>query len=142
MKVEKSEKAVRILVAVNVLLFVIACVVASGCRTVSVENDGEGKGWSVSVMSNMMKSEADTVKAEVRPDGTIAFEMGGMKSSPSEEFYRSLTVFTDMMKLAAAAYNPAASGVSTGVATVQPGATVIAVPATTNATASAESSGK
>ena len=82
-----------------------------GCRTVSVENNGEGKGWKVSVMSNMMKSEADNIKATVNPDGTISFDMGGYSSSPSEEFAKSLMTMTYIARIAAAMYSPAAASV-------------------------------
>lgn len=82
-----------------------------GCRTVSVENNGDGKGWKVSVMSNMMKSEADNIKASVNPDGTISFDMGGYSSSPSEEFAKSLMTLTYIARIAAAMYSPAAASV-------------------------------
>jgi hypothetical protein len=82
-----------------------------GCRTVSVQNNGEGKGWKVSVMSNMMKSEADNIKASVNPDGTISFDMGGYSSSPSEEFAKSLMTLTYIARIAAAMYSPAAASV-------------------------------
>ena len=85
--------------------------VFAGCRTVSVENNGEGKGWKVSVMSNMMKSEADNIKATVNPDGTISFDMGGYSSSPSEEFAKSLMTMTYIARIAAAMYSPAAASV-------------------------------
>ena len=83
----------------------------AGCRTVSVENNGEGKGWKVSVMSNMMKSEVDNIKATVNPDGTISFDMGGLASSPSEEFAKSLMTFTYIARLAATLASPAAASV-------------------------------
>lgn len=82
-----------------------------GCRTVSVENNGEGKGWKVKVMSNMLKSEADNIKASVNPDGTISFDMGGYSSSPSEEFAKSLMTMTYIARIAAAMYSPAAASV-------------------------------
>ena len=77
-----------------------------GCRTVSVENNGEGKGWKVKVMSNMMKSEADNIKASVNPDGTISFDMGGYSSSA-----KSLMTMTYIARIAAAMYSPAAASV-------------------------------
>lgn len=92
-----------------VTLFGVA--VLCGCRTVSVENNGEGKGWKVSVMSNMMKSEADNIKATVNPDGVISFDMGGYSSSPSEEFAKSLMTMTYIARIAAAMYSPAAAAV-------------------------------
>jgi hypothetical protein len=95
------------------LLGVTGCIalVFVGCRTVSVENNGEGKGWKVSVMSNMMKSEVDNIKASVNPDGTISFDMGGLSTSPSEELAKSLMTMTYIARLAAAMYSPAAASV-------------------------------
>ena len=99
---------------------ILACVVAvalsgcmfivAGCRTVCVENDKE-KGWSVTCRSNMMKSELDNMKASINPDGTISFEMGGLTSSPSEEFAKSLMTMTYIARLAAAIASPTAAGV-------------------------------
>lgn len=84
---------------------------AAGCRTVCVDNRGEGRGWKVSVRSNMMKSEADNISATVNPDGTITFGMGGLRSEPSEEFAKSLMTLTYVARLAAAVASPAAAGV-------------------------------
>lgn len=96
----------------KLLITITICGLAlAGCRTVSVENNGEGKGWKVSVMSNMMKSEVDNIKATVNPDGTISFDMGGLASSPSEEFAKSLMTFTYIARLAATLASPAAASV-------------------------------
>ena len=87
------------------LLMAVACGLAvAGCRTVTVENNGDGKGWKVTVMSNMMKSEADNINAKVGPDGTIEFDMGGLRSSPSEEFAKSLMTFAYIARMAAAGF--------------------------------------
>ena len=48
-------------------------------------------------------------------DGRFVFEAEGMKSSPSEEFNRTMqtytTAFIQLAQIAAAAYNPSSSGV-------------------------------
>ena len=95
------------------LLIITVCGIAAlaGCRTVSVENNGDGKGWKVSCMSNMMKSELDGMEAEISPDGTVKWKMGGLASSPSEEFAKSLMTMTYIARLAAAIASPAAAGV-------------------------------
>ena len=107
-----KQKLIHALCAL-MLTTITGCVafVFVGCRTVSVENNGEGKGWKVSVMSNMMKSEVDNIKASVNPDGTISFDMGGLSTSPSEELAKSLMTMTYIARLAAAMYSPAAASV-------------------------------
>lgn len=80
-----------------------------GCRTVSIEKNAEG--WGVSVMSNMMKSEVDGMEAEISPDGVVKWKMGGLASSPSEEFAKSLMTMTYIARIAAAMYSPAAASV-------------------------------
>ena len=107
----------------------------AGCRTVSVENNGEGKGWKVSVMSNMMKSEADNIKATVNPDGTISFDMGGYSAAPSEEFAKSLMTMTYIARIAAAMYSPAAAGVPLSEEAADPQAVAALVKAQADAKA-------
>ena len=93
------------------LLIVTLCAAAAicGCRTVSIEKNE--KGWEVSVMSNMMKSEVDGMEAEISPDGVVKWKMGGLTSSPSEEFAKSLMTLTYIARLAAAMYSPAVASV-------------------------------
>ena len=107
----------------------------AGCRSVEVENYGEevlkdangapilvdgkivkcSKGWSVDHNSHWVNSDADAISASVDPYGVINFSMNGMKSSPSEEFNKTMqtytTAFVQLAQIAAAAYNPSASGV-------------------------------
>ena len=83
--------------------------VFAGCRTVSIEKNE--KGWEVSVRSNMMKSEVDGMEAEISPDGVVKWKMGGLTSSPSEEFAKSLMTLTYIARIAAAMYSPAAASV-------------------------------
>ena len=66
-------------------------------------------------------------------DGQFVFEAEGMKSSPSEEFNRTMqtytTAFVQLAQIAAAAYNPSSTGVKTGTAATT-AATSAATPAT------------
>lgn len=98
------------------LMIVAACAavaVFGGCRSIEIENKGEGQGWTVSVWSHWMNSEADGIAASIAPDGTVTFNMNGMKSTPSEEFNKTMKTYTSafvqLAQIAAAAYNPSSS---------------------------------
>lgn len=119
------------------MMMIAACVAAAmmvgGCRSVKVENHGEevltnadgapilvdgkvvkcSKGWSVKQLSHWLNSEADALSAGVKgADGSeISFNMNGMKSSPSEEFVKSLMTFAYVARIAAAMYSPGAATV-------------------------------
>ena len=131
------KSAVKKVFSALALAAVSGCValVFVGCRTVSVENNGEGKGWKVKVMSNMMKSEADNIKTTVNPDGTISFDMGGYSSSPSEEFAKSLMTMTYIARIAAAMYSPAAASVPLTAQPADPAAVSALVKAQADAKA-------
>ena len=115
------------------MIAAIAACALCGCRTVSVENNGEGKGWKVSVMSNMMKSELDNMKATISPDGSITYEMGGLQSSPSEEFAKSLMTMVYLGRIAASMYSPAAATVPLSEEAADPQAVAAAVKAQADA---------
>lgn len=87
----------------------------TGCRSIAIENKGEGKGWSVDVFSHWMNSEADNIAASIAPDGTVTFNMNGMKSNPSEEFNKMMNTtfmgFASLARLAAAMYSPGAASI-------------------------------
>lgn len=92
-----------------------AAAAMTGCRSIEIENKGEGKGWSVDVFSHWMNSEADSIAASIAPDGTVTFNMNGMKSTPSEEFNKmmgtTMQSFTAMARLAASMYSPGAASI-------------------------------
>ena len=98
------------------MIALAACAAAmTGCRSIEIENKGEGKGWSVDVFSHWMNSEADSIAASIAPDGTVTFNMNGMKSTPSEEFNKmmgtTMQSFTAMARLAASMYSPGAASI-------------------------------
>ena len=95
------------------------------------------KGWSVSQMSNMMNSEADAIVAGVKGvDGhEIKFELNGLKSSPSEEFVKSLMTFAYVARIAAAMYSPGAATVPLAPEAADPQAMAAAVRAQSEARA-------
>lgn len=135
------------------LAFVAACAAAAalcGCRSVEVKNYGEeflvykdgapvlidgkpvkcSKGWSVDHASHWLNTEADGISAEITPEHVVKFSMNGMKSSPSEEYNKMMATtmgaFVQMMQIAAAAYNPSASGVA-AAKTAKPAQTIVNV---------------
>ena len=98
------------------MIALAACAAAmTGCRSIEIENKGEGKGWSVDVFSHWMNSEADSIAASIAPDGTVTFNMNGMKSTPSEEVNKmmgtTMQSFTAMARLAASMYSPGAASI-------------------------------
>lgn len=97
------------------VLSLLSVLLLPGCRSIEIENKGEGKGWSVDIFSHWMNSEADSIAASVAPDGTITFNLNGMKSTPSEEFNKmmgtTMQSFTAMARLAASMYSPGAASI-------------------------------
>ena len=104
-----------------------------GCRTISVAKGSEG--WEVTVRSNMMKSELDGMEAEISPDGSVKWKMGGLSSSPSEELAKSLMTMTYIARLAAAMYSPAAASVPLSEEAADPAAVASLVKAQAEAKA-------
>lgn len=123
-----------------IMVAAIAAVALAGCRSLTVENRGTNKGWKVSHWSHWLNSDIDGMSATIGTDGTVSFSLNGVKSSPSEEFNRSMQTYmgaaVQLGQIFAAAYNPSAST----AAKTTPATTVIVTPATTattNATAAA-----
>ena len=126
-----------------IMVAAIAAVALAGCRSLTVENRGTDKGWKVTHWSHWLNSDIDGMSATIGTDGTVSFSLNGVKSSPSEEFNRSMQTYmgaaVQLGQIFAAAYNPSAS---TAAKTTTPAATTVnivtpATTATTNATAAA-----
>lgn len=142
-------------------MIVAACAAVAmfaGCRSVKVENYGEevlknadgapilvdgkvvkcSKGWSVKQLSHWMNSEMDALDAGVKGyDGSeIRFTMNGMKSSPSEEFVKSLMTFAYVARVAASMYSPGAATVPLAPEAADPDAVAKLVEAQAAAKAS------
>lgn len=143
------------------LIMIAACAAVAmfaGCRSVKVENYGEevlknadgapilvdgkvvkcSKGWSVKQLSHWMNSEMDALDAGVKGyDGSeIRFTMNGMKSSPSEEFVKSLMTFAYVARVAASMYSPGAATVPLAPEAADPDAVAKLVEAQAAAKAS------
>ena len=97
------------------MIALAACAAAiAGCRAIEVEKTETG--YRIHHNSHWLTTEAESITGSIAPDGTLTFSLAGAKSSPSEEFVRSIqtytTTITDIARLAAAAYNPASTGVT------------------------------
>lgn len=103
-----------------------ACVVLAagvsivGCSVKKIEYEKNDKGvisYRIYENDHWLKTESTGIKGGMTGDGQFMFEAEGMKSSPSEEFNRTMqtytTAFVQLAQIAAAAYNPASTGVKT-----------------------------
>ena len=120
----------------------------SGCSVKKIEYEKNDKGeisYRIYENDHWLKRESTGIKGGMTGDGRFLFEAEGMKSSPSEEFNRTMqtytTAFVQLAQIAAAAYKPSSTGVKTGTAgtsgTVGTATTSAAPAATTNATPAA-----
>ena len=124
----------------------------SGCSVKKIEYEKNDKGeisYRIYENDHWLKTESTGIKGGMTGDGQFVFEAEGMKSSPSEEFNRTMqtytTAFVQLAQIAAATYNPSSTGViatkaatssaTTTSATTATAATSAATPAaaTTNA---------
>ena len=76
-----------------IMVAAIAAVALAGCRSLTVENRGTDKGWKVTHWSHWLNSDIDGMSATIGTDGTVSFSLNGVKSSPSEEFNRSMQTY-------------------------------------------------
>lgn len=116
------------------MIAVAACAV--GCSVKKIEYTKNDKGevsYRIYENDHWLKTESTGIKGGMTGDGQFVFEAEGMKSSPSEEFNRTMqtytTAFVQLAQIAAAAYNPSSTGVITTKAATS-AATSAATPAT------------
>ena len=90
----------------------------SGCSVKKIEYEKNDKGeisYRIYENDHWLKTESTGIKGGMTDDGKFVFEAEGMKSSPSEEFNRTMqtytTAFVQLAQIAAAAYNPSSTGV-------------------------------
>ena len=98
-----------------VMLFVCAFAFA-GCSVTKINYEKDEKGvvsYRLYRNSHWLKMEGEGMRGGMSGDGKFEFDLEGMKSSPSEEFNRTMqtytTAFVQLAQIAAAAYNPSAS---------------------------------
>lgn len=130
------------------MIALAACAAAiTGCSVTKVEYERNDKGetsYRLYRNDHWLKTESTGLAGGMTSDGKFEFEAAGMKSSPSEEFNRTMQTYTSafiqLAQIAAAAYNPSSSGViatkaatssaTTTSATTATAATSAATPAT------------
>ena len=137
-----------------------AAILMTGCSVTKVEYDKNDKGevsYRLYRNSHWLKMEGEGMRGGMSNEGKFEFDLEGMKSSPSEEFNRTMqtytTAFVQLAQIAAAAYNPSASAAvqnatakQSATATEPVQAEAVAAPketvqtATTNTTACADGS--
>ena len=113
MKAQLKQTAIHMLTLA--LLFVAAYLFA-GCSATKIKfektSDGTTK-YSIWHNDHWLKTEAESLTGGMSQDGQFSLGMTGLKSSPSEEFNRTMQTYTaavvSMMQIAAAAYNPSSS---------------------------------
>ena len=118
------------------LMLIALAAFAVGCSVKKIEYEKNDKGevsYRIYENDHWLKTESTGIKGGMTGDGQFVFEAEGMKSSPSEEFNRTMqtytTAFVQLAQIAAAAYNPSSTGVSTTKAATS-AATSTATPAT------------
>ena len=118
------------------LMLIALAAFAVGCSVKKIEYEKNDKGevsYRIYENDHWLKTESTGIKGGMTGDGQFVFEAEGMKSSPSEEFNRTMqtytTAFVQLAQIAAAAYNPSSTGVSTTKAATS-AATSAATPAT------------
>ena len=96
----------------------ILCAICAlcGCTATKIKYEKDEKGkveYSIWHNGHWLKTEAEVLSGGMSNDGQFNFGAQGLKSSPSEEFNRTMQTYTtaivQLMQLAAAAYNPSAS---------------------------------
>jgi len=141
MKAQLKQTAIHMLTLA--LLFVAAYLFA-GCSATKIKfektSDGTTK-YSIWHNDHWLKTEAESLTGGMSQDGQFSLGMTGLKSSPSEEFNRTMQTYTaavvSMMQIAAAAYNPSSSAAVRG----EESTTVnVQMPSTTEAKTSANAS--
>jgi len=118
MKAQLKQTAIHMLTLA--LLFVAAYLFA-GCSATKIKfektSDGTTK-YSIWHNDHWLKTEAESLTGGMSQDGQFSLGMTGLKSSPSEEFNRTMQTYTaavvSMMQIAAAAYNPSSSAAARG----------------------------
>jgi hypothetical protein len=98
------------------MIALAAC--AAGCSVKKIEyekNENGAISYRIYENDHWLKTESTGIRGGMSQDGRFDFEAAGMKSSPSEEFNRTMQTYTGLFaqlaQIAAATYNPASAGV-------------------------------
>ena len=98
------------------LVLLVCAFVFAGCSVTKVNYEKKENGevsYRLYRNSHWLKMEGEGMRGGMSENGKFEFDLEGMKSSPSEEFNRTMqtytTAFVQLAQIAAAAYNPSAS---------------------------------
>jgi len=99
------------------MIALAACAAAlAGCTATKIKYEKDDKGkieYSIWHNGHWLKTEAEQLSGGMSQDGKFEIGLQGYKSSPSEEFNKSMQTYmgaiVSAMQIAAAAYNPSAS---------------------------------
>ena len=121
------KKTIASMFETGVLHLVVLCLVFAlalcfaGCSVTKINYEKDEKGvvsYRLYRNSHWLKMEGEGMRGGMSGDGKFEFDLEGMKSSPSEEFNRTMqtytTAFVQLAQIAAAAYNPSSSAAVRG----------------------------
>lgn len=99
-----------------IMIALAAC--AAGCSVKKIEYERNDKGeitYRLYSNDHWLKTEGSGLSGGMTKDGRFEFTAEGLKSSPSEEFNRTMATYTgafvQLARLAAAMYSPAAASI-------------------------------
>ncbi len=127
------------------LVLLVCAFVFAGCSVTKVNYEKKENGevsYRLYRNSHWLKMEGEGMRGGMSENGKFEFDLEGMKSSPSEEFNRTMqtytTAFVQLAQIAAAAYNPSSSAAAAGKETTTVN---VQMPSTTEAAAKEVKSG-
>ena len=125
-------------------LALLGVLLLPGCSATKVEYDKKPDGtvsYRIYRNGHWLKLEAEGMSGGMTGDGEFNIALDGMKSSPSEEFNKTMKTYTSavvqLAQIAAAAYNPSSSAALQNVSANQSAATKSASATTTQQSAAA-----
>lgn len=93
-----------------------AAILMTGCSVTKVEYEKTDKGevsYRLYKNDHWLNTESTGISGGMTKDGDFKYSADGLKSSPSEEFNKTMqtytTAFVQLAQIAAAAYNPSSS---------------------------------
>ena len=112
----KAELKITFMRLMFLVAFMTALYFIAGCSVTKINYEKDDKGaisYRIYRNDHWLKTDASGIKGGMSDDGKFEFSAEGLKSSPSEEFNRTMQTYTSalvqFMQIAAAAYNPSAS---------------------------------
>lgn len=105
----------------RVMIMAACAALAAGCSVTKIEYHQNEKGetsYRIYRNGHWLKTEAEGMSGGMSADGKFSIALDGMRSSPSEEFNRTMQTYTgafiQLAQIAAAAYNPSSSAAASG----------------------------